>query len=45
MQASFKSLRDNQIQVTEAIVLLDREQGGFDNVQTHGVKLHRFLVI
>lgn len=35
-----ESLRNNRIQVTDAIVLLDREQGGFENVQNHDVKLH-----
>jgi len=34
------SLRENHIQVTDAVVLLDREQGGFENVKNGNVQLH-----
>ena len=36
-----ESLREHGIKVSDALVLLDREQGGLQNVSAHGVKLHR----
>jgi uridine monophosphate synthetase len=38
-----QGLKKNGIQINDAIVLLDREQGGKENIQKHGVQLHRYL--
>lgn len=39
----FKSLRDHKIGVTNAFVLLDREQGAVENVANIGVKITRYI--
>lgn len=35
-----ESLRSNNLQANDAVVLLDREQGGHENVKNNNIKLH-----
>ena len=39
----FKCLKEYKLNVKDAITLLDREQGGPDNVEEHGIRFHSIL--
>ena len=40
-----KCLKDYKLNVKDAITLLDREQGGPDNIDEHGIKFHRYICL
>lgn len=40
-----KDLRDSKIQCSEAVVLLDREQGGDALLKNNGIKMHSLLTM
>ena len=38
-----KSLKEQEVHVNDAIVILDRCQGARENIEAHGIRFHRFV--
>ena len=41
----FKCLKDYKLRVEDVITLLDREQGGPENIHDHNIRFHRYFFI